>query len=76
MSCRAACGAWFRLPAEVKAELDERSTAEGVNRSEVVREALHEYIFVRRLRRLRSRLMPYAAVQGVCTDEDVFSMVS
>lgn len=64
------------LPEEMKEALDELSEAEGVTRSEVVREALHEYIYVRRLRKLRSRLMPYAEAQGVYTDEDVFREVS
>ncbi|MEW5927290.1 MAG: ribbon-helix-helix domain-containing protein [Gemmatimonadota bacterium] len=64
------------LPEEIKEALDELSEAEGVTRSEVVREALHEYIYVRRLRKLRSRLMPYAEAQGVYTDEDVFREVS
>jgi metal-responsive CopG/Arc/MetJ family transcriptional regulator len=64
------------LPEEIKEALDELSEAEGVTRSEVVREALHEYIYLRRLRKLRSRLMPYAEAQGVYTDEDVFREVS
>jgi len=64
------------LPEETKEALDRLSEAEGVTRSEVVREALHEYIYVRRLRKLRSRLMPYAEAQGVYTDEDVFREVS
>lgn len=64
------------LPEEMKQALDSLSEAEGVTRSDVVREALHEYIYVRRLRKLRSRIMPYAEAQGVYTDEDVFREVS
>lgn len=64
------------LPEEMKEALDRLSETEGVTRSDVVREALHEYIYVRRLRKLRSRLMPYAEAQGVYTDEDVFREVS
>jgi metal-responsive CopG/Arc/MetJ family transcriptional regulator len=64
------------LPEQVKAALDQLSEAEGVTRSHVVGNALHEYIFVRRLRKLRSRLMPFAEAQGVYTDEDVFRKVS
>jgi metal-responsive CopG/Arc/MetJ family transcriptional regulator len=64
------------LPEQVKAALDQRSEAESVTRSDVVRDALHGYIFVRRLGKLRSRLMPFAQAQGVYTDEDVFRKVS
>lgn len=64
------------LPEEMKQALDSLSESEGVTRSDVVREALHEYIYVRRLRKLRSRIMPYAEAQGVYTDEDVFREVS
>jgi metal-responsive CopG/Arc/MetJ family transcriptional regulator len=64
------------LPEEMKEALDQLSETEGVTRSDMVREALHEYIYVRRLRKLRSRLMPYGEAQGVYTDEDVFREVS
>jgi metal-responsive CopG/Arc/MetJ family transcriptional regulator len=64
------------LPEQIKAELDRYSQAEGVSRSDTVREALQEYLFVRRLRTLRSEMMPYAEAAGVFTDEDVFRIVS
>jgi metal-responsive CopG/Arc/MetJ family transcriptional regulator len=64
------------LPEELKAELDRLSQAESLSRSDVVREALREYLFSRRFRALRSELMPYAEAQGVYTDEDVFREVS
>lgn len=60
------------LPEELKTELDEAVRAEGVSRSDVVREALREYLFIRRFQALRRELMPYAEAQGVFTDEDVF----
>ncbi|HEV2146338.1 MAG TPA: ribbon-helix-helix domain-containing protein [Longimicrobiaceae bacterium] len=64
------------LPEELKAELDRFTQAEGVSRSDLVREALREYLFTRRFRRLRQELMPYAEAQGIYTDEDVFREVS
>lgn len=64
------------LPEEIKTEVDRLTEAEGISRSDLVREALQEYIFVRRVRMLRQRLMPYAEAQGVFTDEDVFREVS
>jgi len=64
------------LPEDVKAELDRFTEARGVSRSDVVREALADYLFVQRFRALRARLMPYAEAQGIFTDEDVFRIVS
>lgn len=64
------------LPEEIKSALDSLSEAENRSRSEVVREALRDYIFVRRFRRLRSRMIPHAEEKGIFTDEDVFEQVS
>jgi metal-responsive CopG/Arc/MetJ family transcriptional regulator len=64
------------LPEDLKAELDRFTEAEGVSRSDLVREAVREYLFTRRLRVLRRRLMPYAEARGIYTDEDVFREVS
>lgn len=60
------------IPADLKADLDRFTEAEGVSRSDLFREALREYLFIRRFRALRRELMPYAAAQGLYTDEDIF----
>lgn len=60
------------LPEDVKAELDRFTATRGMTRSDAVREALADYMFVQKLRALRARLMPYAEAQGIFTDEDVF----
>jgi metal-responsive CopG/Arc/MetJ family transcriptional regulator len=64
------------LPEDLKDELDRFTRAEGTTRSDLVREALREYLFSRRLRSLRQELMPYAEAQGIYTDEDVFREIS
>ena len=64
------------LPEDLKDELDRVTRADGVSRSDVVREAVREYLFVRQFRALRQRLAPYAEAQGIYTDEDVFREVS
>jgi metal-responsive CopG/Arc/MetJ family transcriptional regulator len=64
------------LPTDLKAELDRFAESRGVSRSEMVREALREYLFVRKVRALRRRLIPYAQAKNVSTDEDVFRVVS
>lgn len=64
------------LPEELKKELDRLAESEGSSRSDVVREAVRDYLFVRQFRALRSRLMPHAEARGIHTDEDVFREVS
>ncbi len=64
------------LPEDLKKELDALSEAEGVSRSDEVRESLRDYLFVRRFRALRSRLIAKARARGTYTDEDVFDQVS
>ncbi|MBA3584140.1 MAG: ribbon-helix-helix protein, CopG family [Gemmatimonadetes bacterium] len=64
------------LPEEVRNELDEATRAEGLSRSDLVRRALRDYLFVRKFRRLREQTMAQARAKGIFTDEDVFDRVS
>ncbi|HEX8430496.1 MAG TPA: ribbon-helix-helix domain-containing protein [Longimicrobium sp.] len=64
------------IPEELAGEIDRFTRAEGISDSDLVRNALREYLFVRRSRALRLELMPYAEAVGVYTDEDVFRSVS
>jgi metal-responsive CopG/Arc/MetJ family transcriptional regulator len=64
------------LPSEVREELDQAAESDGRSRSEVVREALRDYLFQRRYRRLRGRMVERAREKGVFTDEDVFGPIS
>ena len=64
------------LPREIRRELDRIAKEEGVSRSDVLRQSLDDFIFARRFRRLRQRMMATAQAQGIYTDEDVFTRVS
>ena len=64
------------LSEDFKRELDEIIAAEGVSRSEIVRESLRKYLFILRFRRLRERMMAAAQGKGIHTDRDVFEEVS
>jgi len=64
------------LPADLKDELDQATAAEGISRSDLVRDALRAYLLARRFRALRAAMVPYAKAQGVFTDNDVFRLVS
>jgi len=41
-----------------------------------VRQSLEDFLFVRRFRQLRQRMMAAAQAHGIVTDEDVFNRVS
>ncbi len=62
----------IRIPEGVRAELLALSKEEHVPFSSLVRESLREFLAVRRFRRLRGKVLPRAAAQGLLTDEDVF----
>lgn len=64
------------LPEDLKRELDKAAAADGVSRSDVMRESLREYLFIRRFRTLRQKMMVRAQAAGVFTDQDVFDRVS
>ncbi|MCG3158600.1 MAG: hypothetical protein DKINENOH_05244 [bacterium] len=49
---------------------------EGITPSEFVSAALEEYLFVRRFRMLRERMIKQVQAQGICADQDVFDRVS
>jgi metal-responsive CopG/Arc/MetJ family transcriptional regulator len=64
------------IPDDVCRELDRVSAEEGVSRSDVVRNSLRDYLFIRRFRTLRRKLSGKAKTRGVYTDQDVFDRVS
>lgn len=64
------------LPQAIRRELDKVAKDEGVSRSDVLRQSLEDFLFVRRFRNLRQRMMAAAQAQGIYTDEDVFTRVS
>ncbi|MBC7226646.1 MAG: ribbon-helix-helix protein, CopG family [Thermoflexales bacterium] len=64
------------LPKEVQVALEEVVEKEGVSLNAIVTEALREYLFFRRLRLLRERMVAQAQARGIRTEEDVFRQVS
>lgn len=64
------------LPEKLKTALDAAAEASGTSRSDLVREALQEYLFIKRFEDLRRSMISYAERKGVYTDEDVFRQVS
>jgi hypothetical protein len=64
------------VPSELKVALEQLTRSEGDSPDELVGEAIKQYLFVRRFRTLRDRMMPKAQAQGIVTDQDVFDRVS
>lgn len=60
----------------MKSELERLSKADGVSRSDIVRESLRDYLFVRRFRSIRNSMISKASKNGIYTDQDVFDLVS
>jgi uncharacterized protein len=52
------------LPQAVRRELDKVAKEEGVSRSDVLRQSLEDFLFVRRFRQLRQRMMAAAQAQA------------
>jgi metal-responsive CopG/Arc/MetJ family transcriptional regulator len=62
------------LPEETKAALDAAIREEGISQNELIERALKDYLFIRRFRNLRERLMAQAT--EIYTDQDIFDRVS
>ncbi len=64
------------LTKEIRKELDKVARQEGVSRSDLIRESLRDFLFIRNFRRLRARLRARAQAQDIYKDEDVFERVT
>jgi predicted transcriptional regulator len=62
----------LRVPDELDRELERRSAAQGVSKSDLAREALRRYLLVTDFRSLRAEMVTRAQALGIHTDEDVF----
>ncbi len=61
------------LPDETRSALDDAANEEGLSENALVEKALSDYLFIRRFRNLRERLVS----QGKdLSDQDVFDLVS
>ncbi|MFH1706677.1 MAG: ribbon-helix-helix protein, CopG family [Planctomycetota bacterium] len=64
------------LPEEIKYDLDLLTKEDGVTRSDIVRESLRDYIFIRKFKALRRTMTARAKAQGIHTDDDVFKRLA
>jgi predicted transcriptional regulator len=63
----------FRVPDDLKRELERRSIVQGVSQSGIAREALRRYLQVTDFRALRREMTSRTQLSGVATDGDVFA---
>ena len=61
------------LPDETRTALDDAANEEGLSENALVEKAVSDYLFIRRFRNLRERLMSQATD---LTDQNVFDLVS
>jgi Arc/MetJ-type ribon-helix-helix transcriptional regulator len=66
----------IRLPEGLQRELEKAVKAEKTSKSEIIREAIVRYLSVKRFQQLRRRVLPFAEVRGLLTDEDIFKAIS
>ena len=66
----------IRISEDMKKELKALSCNEQKPISDLVRESLSRYIAIKKFRKLRNQILPFAEAQGLLTDEDVFNVVS
>lgn len=63
----------INLPDDAKNALDAAANEEGLSESALIEKALSDYLFIRRFRNLRDRMM---SQRKDLTDQDVFNLVS
>ena len=65
----------LRVPDELDQALEKQSSASGVSKSDLAREALRRFLAVSEFQRLRTKLVTRAQALGLHTDEDVFRVL-
>lgn len=64
----------LELPEKVESALTEATLEEGLSREAIVAKALDDYLFIRKFRRLRDRMLSQA--ERDYTDDEIFDAVS
>ncbi len=59
------------IPSRLKKQLDALAKREGLNRSDIVRQSLADYFFLRRFDECSAQLTAEARANGIFTEDDV-----
>ena len=66
----------IRLPEKMQKELEIISKTEGKSKSEIIRDAISQYLAVKKFQQLRKKVLPFAEAEELLTDEDIFELIS
>ncbi len=66
----------FELPGKLYSELELITREEGLSQNEFIKQAIENFLLVKRFRVLRKKLSPNAKAQGYKTDDDIFKVIS
>ncbi|NIR52489.1 CopG family transcriptional regulator [candidate division KSB1 bacterium] len=64
------------LPEKINSDLQKIAKDEGLSKSQIIRNALQDYLYIRKFKALRNRMIAKAQAQKLFSDEDVFNKVS
>lgn len=64
------------LPGKLNEELELITAEEGLTKSELVKKAIEDYLFIRKFRTLRKKLISKAKENGYKSDDDIFEAIS
>jgi len=64
------------LPENLNKEMNQYMKEEKITRSDLVREAIFDYIYFKKLKHLRDKMIIKSQKSGIYTDEDVFELIS
>jgi hypothetical protein len=63
----------FKLSKKIKNEI---AKEDGITRNDVIRESLNNYLYFRKLNKLRNKMILKAQTNNIFTDDDIFNKVS
>lgn len=66
----------INIPSKLNEELELVTAEEGLSKSELVKKAIEDYLFIRKFRTIRKKMTPKAKNRGFKSDEDIFEAIS
>jgi predicted transcriptional regulator len=64
------------LPDETRLELDDLMRIERTSPNQIITEALQEYLYFRKLRLLRDKLIAKPQARGITSEQDILDSIS
>ncbi len=64
------------IPDDLEKEIDTLAKEENSSKSEIMRNAIKDYIYFKKLKKLRNKMLLRIENKKIYTDEDIFDIVS